>query len=192
MPDVTITQQHTTQRIEDRAVGAVLAKWMTEDPKRRGIPLFLQVQNRRPLAPEQRARLDALARSTGASSSGRTDYRKPKGMSWEEWDALEAARVLDKKAASYERINELRARAGLPEVAPSVPRARSAGKLPPAGSKAAMIAELLLRPDGCTTAEVLAASGWPAVSMPAQARTAGLVLRKERVDGVLRYYGTRG
>ena len=56
-----------------------------------------------------------------------------------------------------------------------------------AGSKLELIVGLLKRPDGCTTADVLKATGWPAVSMPQQARSAGLTLKKEKVDGVTRY-----
>ncbi len=56
-----------------------------------------------------------------------------------------------------------------------------------AGSKLAMIAELLKRTNGCTTKDVLAATGWPSVSMPATAKAAGLTLKKEKVEGVTRY-----
>lgn len=55
------------------------------------------------------------------------------------------------------------------------------------GSKLETIVGLLKRPQGCTTKEVLAATGWPAVSMPQQAKAAGLSLTKEKVDGVTRY-----
>ena len=55
------------------------------------------------------------------------------------------------------------------------------------GSKLAIIADLLRRPEGCTTADVLKATGWPAVSMPASAKAAGLALKKEKVDGVTVY-----
>lgn len=57
------------------------------------------------------------------------------------------------------------------------------------GSKAAMIAELLTRKEGCTTADVLAATGWPAVSMPQQARIVGLELTKVKDGKVTRYHG---
>lgn len=56
------------------------------------------------------------------------------------------------------------------------------------GSKAELIAKMLKRPNGCTTKEVLKATGWPTVSMPAQAAMAGLKLRKEKTDKGLRYY----
>lgn len=55
--------------------------------------------------------------------------------------------------------------------------------------KAAIIGELLQRPEGCTTKDILAATGWPSVSVPAQAKAVGLVLSKEKRDGVTRYFG---
>jgi len=56
------------------------------------------------------------------------------------------------------------------------------------GSKLAIIVALLGRKEGCTTAEVLKATGWPAVSMPQQARAAGLKLRKKKDGKVTRYW----
>ncbi len=50
-------------------------------------------------------------------------------------------------------------------------------------SKVETIGQLLRRKEGCTTAEVLKATGWPAVSMPQQARALGVKLKTEKVDG---------
>lgn len=58
------------------------------------------------------------------------------------------------------------------------------------GSKVETIGKLLLRPSGCTTADVLAATGWPSVSMPQQAKAAGLRLRREKEGKVSRYFGS--
>lgn len=55
-------------------------------------------------------------------------------------------------------------------------------------SKVDLIADLLKRKNGCTTADVLAVTGWPAVSMPQQAKAAGLKLKKEKDGNVTRYY----
>lgn len=60
------------------------------------------------------------------------------------------------------------------------------------GSKLATIVAMLTRPEGCSQEEVLAATGWPTVSMPQQARAAGLVLIKRRVYGRTRYYAEQG
>lgn len=50
-------------------------------------------------------------------------------------------------------------------------------------SKIDTIAALLKRPGGCTSKDVLKATGWPAVSMPAMAKAAGLKLKKEKPKG---------
>lgn len=65
-------------------------------------------------------------------------------------------------------------------------RARTADG-PRPGSKLAKIATMLKRPSGCTAAEVMKACDWPSVSMPQQAKAAGIRLKKEKVDGVTRY-----
>ena len=63
--------------------------------------------------------------------------------------------------------------------------ARTSGVRP--GSKLEIIVGMLQRPEGCTTKQVLEAVRWPAVSMPQQARAAGLKLKKEKVDGITIY-----
>lgn len=56
------------------------------------------------------------------------------------------------------------------------------------GSKLEVIVKLLQREGGCTTADVLKACQWPSVSMPQQAKAAGLTLRKEKQGKVTRYW----
>lgn len=56
------------------------------------------------------------------------------------------------------------------------------------GSKTALIGELLQRKEGCTAADVLKATGWPAVSMPQQAKALGIGLRKKKDGKVTRYW----
>ncbi len=58
------------------------------------------------------------------------------------------------------------------------------------GSKLEIVVGLLKRPEGCTAADVLKATEWPAVSMPQQARAAGLTLRQEKDGKVTRYWGS--
>lgn len=58
------------------------------------------------------------------------------------------------------------------------------------GSKLEKVVELLTREGGCTAAEVLKATEWPAVSMPQQARAAGLALRQEKEGKTTRYWGS--
>jgi hypothetical protein len=69
----------------------------------------------------------------------------------------------------------------------SKPRKGATGG-PREGSKTALIAGLLTRKQGCTTADVLKATGWPAVSMPQQAKAVGVGLRKEKDGKVSRYW----
>ena len=65
------------------------------------------------------------------------------------------------------------------------------GHGPRAGTKTEVVAALLRRKSGCTAAEVLEATGWPAVSMPAMAKACGLALRKEKEKGSpTQYYGS--
>ena len=56
-----------------------------------------------------------------------------------------------------------------------------------AGSKLEAIVGLLKRPEGCTTKDVLDVTGWPSVSMPQQAKAAGLALQKAKDGNVTRY-----
>jgi hypothetical protein len=61
----------------------------------------------------------------------------------------------------------------------------------PRGEKTLAISKLLSRASGCTAKEVLAATGWPSVSMPAMAKACGLKLRKDKKKGKpIRYFGT--
>lgn len=55
------------------------------------------------------------------------------------------------------------------------------------GSKREIITAMLKRPGGCTTADILKETGWPSVSVPAQAEAAGLKLKKVKLDGVTVY-----
>lgn len=56
------------------------------------------------------------------------------------------------------------------------------------GSKLEIVVGLLTRKEGCTTAEALAATDWPAISFNQQAKAAGITLRKVKEGKVTRYY----
>lgn len=62
------------------------------------------------------------------------------------------------------------------------------------GSKRAQVVEMLKRSEGCTTGEVLAATGWRQVSVAGIAHAYGLTLRQERVrqngGWTTRYFAT--
>lgn len=56
------------------------------------------------------------------------------------------------------------------------------------GSKLSLIVNLLQRKEGCTAAEVLKVTKWPAVSMPQQAKAAGIELATEKEGRTTRYW----
>lgn len=55
-------------------------------------------------------------------------------------------------------------------------------------SKLALVAAMLTSKTGTTAAEILAATGWPAVSVPQMARQAKLTLRSAKDGRALRYH----
>ncbi|WP_099863752.1 DUF3489 domain-containing protein [Pararhizobium haloflavum] len=57
-------------------------------------------------------------------------------------------------------------------------------------TKREIAAGLLMRPEGATSKEILEATGWPAVSVPAIARASKLSLRTEKDGRASRYFGT--
>lgn len=102
-------------------------------------------------------------------------------------EAAKAAAAPTPKAPRY-ALNESRRRAALKVVADNTTPKKA--KAASGTSKVAIIKELLLRPEGTTTEEVLKATGWPAVSMPQQAKAAKLELTKTKEKGQnTRYYG---
>src|SRR5215831_14702698 len=65
-----------------------------------------------------------------------------------------------------------------------------AGKAENGKEKKAIVASMLSRKTGCTSADVKKATGWPSVSMPQMAKSCGLKLRKEKTAHGTRYYGS--
>lgn len=55
-------------------------------------------------------------------------------------------------------------------------------------SKAHIVGELMLRPEGVTRSEAMAATGWPAISLPQQARACGLGFTTQRTGNEVRYF----
>lgn len=84
-----------------------------------------------------------------------------------------------------------RARQARAAKAPGASREPRGPGRPREGSKLVQIVALLTRPEGATTREILDATGWPAVSVPQQAKAGGLDLRKQKLPGQRsRYFGT--
>lgn len=112
-------------------------------------------------------------------------------VAYASWAAYEAAH--DAKSYPPKRVQSLDG-VTVVLVAPKpwagkAPVVRAQGAAPKAG-KAALIGEMLLK-GGVTAKEFCEAIGWPSISVPAQAKMVGLTLRKEKVDGVTKYWGTR-
>lgn len=55
------------------------------------------------------------------------------------------------------------------------------------GTRARIVGDLLLRPEGVTAAEARAATGWQAISIPALAQTCGLTIVGQRTGHTIRY-----
>lgn len=80
-----------------------------------------------------------------------------------------------------------------PAKAPRAPKAAKPAPVEGAAkvNKTAIVGTMLARPEGATLAELLEATGWPAMSVPRQADLAKLDLRKEKEAGKpTRYFGT--
>ena len=109
------------------------------------------------------------------------------------WESPEETAALKAQAASERRnaVGCARERSIMP--AKSVTAApEKVGKMRAGKTKNTIIAALLLRKSGTTGAEILAATNWPSVSVPGQAKAAGLKLRKEKVQGKpTRYFGSK-
>lgn len=108
----------------------------------------------------------------------------------------------DPVAAILERVTGLLGEGpgGLTAIEAALREAFEAGRLairerkprePREGNKRDLCAALLQREDGVTTRELLDATGWPAISVPAVAKASGLTLRKEKREGQpTLYFGT--
>ncbi len=56
------------------------------------------------------------------------------------------------------------------------------------GSKAYTVGQLMLRREGVTAAEAIAATGWPSISLPQQATACGLTYTTQRIGRTVRYF----
>mgnify|MGYP001570707100 CR=1 FL=1 len=99
---------YVTQRAEDRAAGLPLNRSMTEDPKKRGIPLFLQAQNTRTTHEQWEAWVARLA--TRGEAVPLFHASSPRGspellsVSGRDLDMLEAQCVAEKKVKTHARF----------------------------------------------------------------------------------------
>jgi hypothetical protein len=56
------------------------------------------------------------------------------------------------------------------------------------GSKGWQVGQMMLRPEGVTGAEAMAATGWPSISLPQQARACGIGFTTQRTGREVRYF----
>lgn len=119
--------------------------------------------------------------STGDALTKIGGFQKPK-------KEKKLPRALEKALAEKEKLNTLSQTATQNPMETPVKKPKTTkpanGKKQ---SKVALIVALLTRKEGCTAADVLKATGWTAVSMPAQAKAAGLKLKVEKTGKVHRY-----
>lgn len=95
------------------------------------------------------------------------------------------------KAPRVAKESKIRAlKADKPPKAAKAPKEKEARVNGNGHSKTALVGEMLLRKGGCTSPEILEATGWPAVSVPAIAKANNLDLRKEKVGRTTTYFGT--
>lgn len=171
-------------------------------------------QKAKPLSPEGQKRAEAAAAASPPSVEAKQDsMREALRTAKAEQKAVKAtarkakaqaaaegkltAMPLEGKAAE-KLIKKMRKQKPEPVVTMQVeaveakPARKAKGNAKPAGSKGskvALIGTLLARKQGCTRADVLQATGWPAVSMQQQAKALGVKLKVQKLPGeVSRYY----
>jgi hypothetical protein len=107
----------------------------------------------------------------------------------EYWRVHAASKPKTGRTTSAAPAQAVRPKPGVREVdgVEAEPRERKPRTTVPGGN-AAKIAELLKRKDGCTREEVLEATGWTAVSIQQQAKSAGLTLRVDKSRKPFRYF----
>jgi hypothetical protein len=204
-----------------------IVKATDKQPNNLDIPEFLKVENRKPLTPEQEARLKeiqqqktqelvhldlALPRNVepaGLEILHAQQKNKRKDLK-EQQQAINEQEIVSTSGfdAQPEEEDNIEMNEGLEineEKAPKTKKLKKTktakpikakktdgndGKRVRDGAKTKEIGRLLQRKNGCTTAEILEATGWPSVSVPAMAKACGLTLRKEKNPGEkTRYWG---
>lgn len=120
---------------------------------------------------------------------------KAKAVKAKEKEQAAKEKTKAKTAADKEKAAAKAAKAKAKETAAKEKAAAKAAKAKgpkiPRGEKTLAVKKLLERKNGCTRAQVLEATGWPAISMQAIAKNCGLKLRKQKEQGkVTVYFGS--
>jgi len=69
-----------------------------------------------------------------------------------------------------------------------LPVTHSARNAAPPRSKAYLVGQMMLRPEGVSGPEAMAATGWPSISLPQQASICGLTFTTQRTGRAVRYF----
>jgi hypothetical protein len=141
----------------------------------------------------------SVSRSHGYTDGVNHEFRT-------EIEMVEAAKDFHAKASLYAMVErkqtekaedealKSKAREAQAEALANISSAPATKELKPKGngsSKTSAVAGLLTRDGGCTTKDILEATGWPSVSVPAMAKAAGLSLRKVKEGKSTRYFGSK-
>ncbi len=164
----------------------------------REIPLLLSVESEEPEA-EAEAEAEASAEDAGEDQQESTedaDSAPPEEnevaeVQTESNGKKPAKRKTAKAAPAKKPAKVVAARGGTRKAKGKNGVAHKRGDGPRPGSKLEIIGGLLARAKGCTRADVLAATDWPAVSMQQQATALGVKLRTEKEGRGMRYWAAK-
>ncbi len=152
----------------------------TPEPEE-GIPAFLKVANRPKTAPKL----------SGAPVRTEADVNREARKSLPVHKKVPTTPQGKAPAAPPAKAAEVPAKSKTNPAASQKPAAKAKNSQAQVETKTEAVARLLKRKNGCTTAEILAETQWPAVSVPQMAKANGLKLRKEKVKGQpTRYFGS--
>lgn len=127
--------------------------------------------------------LDALAAFKGTEATAEAIFNKLNPVPKKRLPKVATKKKVAKKKAAKKKV------AAKKKTAPKTKTKRASTG--PRGDKTLEIKRLLLRKNGCTRKDVLASTGWKAVSMQAMAKACGLKLRQEKVKGTpISYFGS--
>jgi hypothetical protein len=144
-------------------------------------------QRRRVRSPDDDRTIPSNPVRSNGPTPPSTSPAKPKAGSVRADTTKETAVTKKAKKTKVQKSPRPRARKGARKATARATAARRAKGTVRPGSKLAAIVGLLQRPEGCTADEVRKATGWPSVSMPQQAKAAGITLAIEKQGKVNHY-----
>lgn len=173
--------------------GKVLLKEVSKAAREKKIARLRDLKERTSMSKTNVGPKEAQLRAARASDGTDTESTKPAGnVATDPKETKVRTKTTTKKADAKAKAKTaartpVKGKTTKAKPASAKTAAKPVGDGPRPGSKLAIIRDLLSRPEGCTTKQVLEACQWPAVSMPQQARALGVTLKKEKVDGVTVY-----